>query len=175
MSDRAFSEIKVEKTTSTQKVAKEIADKISGEFFVLAAVQSDGYGRRGTKWISKEGGLYMTLSLKRKISANELPTLSVKTAEIVKEYLDKKGISSKIKEPNDIMVESKGVNRKICGILIESIKQYEFYRLFIGIGLNVNNAPPKICPAISLYQITGKKMDIEQIARDLSRLLRAKI
>ncbi len=175
MNDKVFSEIKVERATSTQELAKEIADKIYGDFSVQAIVQSAGYGRRGTRWISKEGGLYMTLSLKRKISINELPTLSVKTAEIVKEYLAKKGIYSKIKEPNDLMVKAKGEDKKICGILIESIKQSEYYRLFIGIGLNVNNDPPKICPAISVYQITGKKMDIDQMARDISRLVREKI
>ena len=55
-------------------------------------------------------------------------------------YLKKKGIQKekiKIKQPNDILID----NKKICGILIESIKYKKNLYLVIGIGLNLISSP----------------------------------
>ena len=55
-------------------------------------------------------------------------------------YLKKKLIQKKkikIKQPNDILID----NKKICGILIESIKYKKNLYLVIGIGLNLISSP----------------------------------
>ena len=55
-------------------------------------------------------------------------------------YLKKKGVKKKkikIKQPNDILID----NKKICGILVESIKYKKNLYLIVGIGLNLISSP----------------------------------
>ena len=43
----------------------------------------------------------------------------------------------KVKPPNDILID----NKKICGILVESIKYKNKLYLIVGIGLNLQSSP----------------------------------
>lgn len=70
-----------------------------------------------------------------------------------------------IKWPNDIL----SYNKKIGGILIENIwtKGQPTHRV-IGVGLNVNDVvDPDLPKATSLFRLTGKEFDLDQVLLEL--------
>lgn len=101
---------------------------------VQALVQTKGKGRHGNTWISEEGNLYFSILLKEKYMRNELFKLVMKSSIAIVKTLNSFGINAEIKYPNDIIVE----NKKIAGILIESLGYNDIDFVIIGIGINVN-------------------------------------
>jgi BirA family transcriptional regulator, biotin operon repressor / biotin---[acetyl-CoA-carboxylase] ligase len=122
---------------------------------VAAAHQSAGRGKHGAKWQSKEGGLWFSFVINRKINKPYMYVIlsSVAVTDILKKY----GINSFIKWPNDIVVN----NKKICGILIENNTYHK--KLVTGIGINVNNdlMDAGTEDAVSMAQLKGGKIEIE--------------
>ena len=83
------------------------------------------------------------------------------------------GLKPKIKWPNDVYVEGK----KICGILIENALQGKYIgSSVVGIGLNVfNELPDELLEiATTLFQETGKKIDVERVIEVLVGFLQEK-
>ena len=81
---------------------------------------------------------------------------------IVKKYLAKSGIQNsiiKIKKPNDILIDCK----KICGILVESIRYKKNLYLIVGIGLNLIHSP-KIKYYKTTYIKKYTKKNIEKLS-----------
>ena len=78
---------------------------------------------------------------------NRILKLQFDTLKIIKSILLKKLNKNKIsiKYPNDILVN----NKKLCGILIESIKLNKMIFGLVGIGINISNSP-----SVSKYQTT---------------------
>ena len=59
-------------------------------------------------------------------------------------------------------------NKKICGILQETVFYFNKKFLIIGIGLNVIKSPTIAnYPTTNLYEITGKKFTYKLIAKSL--------
>lgn len=119
--------------SSTNDKAKELAKKGMSNLVVVAEKQSEGRGRFGREWSSGFGGLYMTIVMKEKDLDNvRYLTLiaSLAVAEPIKKLLK---LNALVKWPNDVLIGDK----KICGILTETISGKENYAL-VGIGLNVN-------------------------------------
>lgn len=127
--------------------AREMARNEPVNFVVLARTQSAGYGRKGSPWLSPEGGLWFTLVVD--VSRIEGLSLffSLPLLRVLSRYLPQ----ARIKWPNDIMIGGK----KLAGILTEV-----HGRAFLGVGINVNNAIPP---------------DLEQIAVSLSTLQRKSV
>ena len=75
----------------------------------------------------------------------------------------------KFKWPNDIYYE----DRKICGILCEKVRNH----IIIGIGININNSDFGIFrdKAVSLFEITGIKEDVDSIIKETVVLFEEKI
>ena len=69
-----------------------------------------------------------------------------------------------IKLPNDLLVN----NKKICGILQETVNKKDQKFFVIGIGINIIKSP-KIYnyPTTNLYEITGKKFSYKFVANSL--------
>jgi len=125
---------------------------------IVAERQTKGKGRFGRKWYSEKGGLYLTITLPGLFSIDDLPKISLLAGVSVCKALN--FLNAKIKWPNDILIE----NKKVCGILCETIGEYESLLVLVGIGVNVNNELPKeLSNATSLKNITGKKMEICKI------------
>lgn len=141
-----------EKIDSTNNLLKE-KDYSSGTI-ALAEVQLSGRGKFGKKWISEKGGLWFSFVLKRRTKTPYIYVIlaSVALLEVLKNYK----LNARIKWPNDILVNGK----KISGILVEN--DYYQGKVITGIGININNAPPKNTeiPAISLRQLKKQKIDI---------------
>ena len=107
-----------DETDSTNNRAKEAGNNKEphGTLFV-ADMQMAGKGRRGRVWKSPSGSsIYMTILLYPDIPPVKAPQLTLIMAIAVAEGIrEVTGLETKIKWPNDIVVNGK----KICGILTE--------------------------------------------------------
>jgi BirA family biotin operon repressor/biotin-[acetyl-CoA-carboxylase] ligase len=155
---------------STMDLAKELARKGCPAFTtVVAGRQAQGRGRLRRVWSSEEGGLYFTVVLRPRIpvrwSSRVNFLASFTLAAILRQGY---GVDAGLKWPNDILVGG----RKLCGLLSEMESEGEQVNFInIGIGLNVNNDPPKVQPpAVSLKALLGREVPRREL---LSRFLDA--
>ena len=122
---------------STNDVARELAMEGAEEgTIVVAESQRSGKGRRGKKWISPSGGVWMTIILRPNIEPVKAPQLTLVTGVAVAETLDQEcGLNIGIKWPNDILIGDK----KVSGILTEvETKKGEVEFVLVGIGIDLN-------------------------------------
>ena len=139
--------------------AKQLAEAGEPEGILLVAdEQTNGKGRRGRKWCSKKGAnIFMTLLIRPKTEPKHLSGITLLAAMSVTGAIkDVCGADTKIKWPNDIVLEKK----KICGILTEMSSEMNYVNYaVIGIGINVNDddIPDELRKnASSIYLETGK-------------------
>ncbi len=146
------------KTTSTNEVAKTLAQDKKEDFAVVAEEQTEGRGRKDRSWVSPPGGLYLSLCTGKE------PILSLKASLAVAKTLEDLGIIPSLKWPNDVMVR----DRKICGILVEVLEK----KAIVGIGLNIETAPLKdsICLSALLDEPVSKERLIKDIIENFSNL-----
>lgn len=121
---------------STNDRAKELALESSEGTVIISEEQTKGKGRLGREWISpKKKGIWMSLILKPSVAPLKLGSITLLGAAAVHNGLEEMGIESKIKWPNDILLEDK----KISGILTEISAELNMINyLIMGIGINVN-------------------------------------
>ncbi len=153
-----------EEIPSTNDFAKK--DECRSNAVVLTSFQTSGKGRLGRKWLSVPNeNLTFSLKLKLNISPDLNRYVIFFVSHIIfdtlKQLLKKDKVETdilSIKWPNDILWN----NRKLCGILTESILKTSEY--VIGIGLNVNQLKfdPEI-DAVSISGITDKKYSLTEI------------
>ncbi|MEF9932045.1 MAG: biotin--[acetyl-CoA-carboxylase] ligase [Bacteroidales bacterium] len=137
----------------------------------IADFQTAGRGQRGNKWESVKGkNLTFTILFKPEfLHVSKQFSISEIVALGVCKYLINKGLTAKIKWPNDIYVGDK----KICGILIEhSICGDKLSVSIAGIGLNLNqiifdSAAPN---PISLLLLIGSSIEFDR-KKELNLLL----
>lgn len=122
-------------TTSTNDVAKEVANKVDEGTVIISEMQSSGRGRKGRNWISPFGcGLYFSIVLKPVIPIPTIPRLTILAGVCIGEALKKLGVSVTLKWPNDIMIG----NKKVGGVLSELfLEGHHIKYVIIGIGINV--------------------------------------
>lgn len=104
---------------------------------VVAKEQAAGRGRRGRQWDSpQEGGIYMSLLLRPKISPDHASGITLLMALCVAESLQELTTEPvEIKWPNDIVMQGK----KVCGILTEMTAQVDYiHHVVVGVGINLN-------------------------------------
>lgn len=155
---------------STNKKAKEIAQDEEEGTVIIAEEQTQGKGRMGRSWISPKGkGIWMTMILKPDLEPMKVPKMTLIAAAAVHKALNKLGIKSQIKWPNDILVDGK----KVCGILTEMSGELNMVNYVImGIGINVNldeeDIPDELKDiAGSLKLTTGKKINRKELAANI--------
>ena len=139
--------------------------KIKEEYeIVIAKLQTNGRGKRGSVWISNEGAALFSFVV-NSIGQDDKITIFIGyiVRDVLYELLMKElGSTVKLnltfKWPNDIYYK----DRKICGILCEKVEN----QIIVGIGINVNNTDFGIFNdrATSISLITGNKYSIENIA-----------
>ena len=161
--------IKIPVCSSTQDVAKELAEKGTEDMTVIVAEdQTAGRGRQGKTWASSVGGLWTTIVLRREVSLELVPYIALASGLAIKKaLLERVGINATIKYPNDLLFDCNGEWKKLCGILCQSsIVSGQLRYVLVGVGLNVNNKTPSY--ATSLKQITGKEHDLDLMAKIVS-------
>ncbi len=127
-----------DEVSSTNTVAKRLADEGKAEgTLIVSDKQNQGKGRRGRSWVSQKGtGVFMTVILKPQMKPAYAPMLTLVAALAVNDAIaNLTGLETKIKWPNDIVVNKKNV----CGILTELSAEVDYINyIVVGIGINVS-------------------------------------
>lgn len=139
-------------------------DKLS---CITASEQTSGRGRFTRKWLSPRGNIYTTLFFVIPMESSYLPNLGQILAYSCASVLKKKGFEVEIKWPNDLLIEQK----KVAGILSETLSMKESCGVVLGIGINVNMGEDLLKaidqPATSLSQLSMKRWELEEILAPL--------
>jgi len=127
-------------TASTSDSAKAEALSVREDFkLYLADEQSAGRGRGKNTWINPARGSSLLTTWSFKVAsapqAVSWPLVGLAVYEALQKTFASPHLS--IKAPNDIYFRE----RKILGILLETVKQGSEQRLLIGLGLNVFAGP----------------------------------
>ena len=120
---------------STNDYAKKIASDMKDGTVIISEEQTKGRGRMGRKWHSKKGdGIWISIILKPDINPYECPFITLIAGASILKTLDKLGVKSSIKWPNDIIIN----NKKACGVLTELAAEIDKVNyVILGIGMNV--------------------------------------
>ncbi len=147
-----------EDAPSTNSSAKELLLNASATpLLIVAQNQTAGRGQPGKYWWSTTGSLTFSLALPspEPPSLNLLPTAAaVAVADCIQANYNQ--LEPKLKWPNDVFVNQ----RKVAGILVETIQCDASKFSIIGIGVNANcemgDAPAELEKlATSLFQESG--------------------
>jgi BirA family biotin operon repressor/biotin-[acetyl-CoA-carboxylase] ligase len=114
---------------------------------IIAEHQRRGRGRhRERQWISPIGGIWLSVILVPKISPVYSPFLSFSSAIAVCDAINQStNLNSRIKWPNDIVIQGK----KVSGILVNlSAEGQKISYAVIGIGINANISISALCSEI---------------------------
>jgi len=127
-------------TTSTNAIAKEASgSELHSTVFYVADTQTHGRGQGTRTWINSQPGtnLLLTCSLKSELPPQPELCLAIGN-KLHKICLNQwPQFQWRVKPPNDLYLE----NKKVAGILLESISQGLHHRLLIGLGFNILNSP----------------------------------
>ena len=121
--------------SSTNTALRQVADKEQEGKVYIAKEQTGGKGTKGRSFVSKRGGLYMSLLIKpqaKGFSATGITSLSAVAMcnAIEKVY----GVLPRIKWVNDIILNTK----KLGGILVEGkMNANRFDWVIVGVGVNI--------------------------------------
>ena len=139
---------------------------------VTAREQSEGRGRLARGWESpKDAGLYFSIVLRPQLELASWPLITLMTALAVSDALMKAcDLHADIKWPNDICVG----DRKLGGILAETVETDAGTAAIVGIGINLNSdgLPPALGDqATTVESVTGRKPDGELLLENLVKVL----
>lgn len=142
--------------TSTNDVAKDDSHTIprlqhlNDLHLVLCEEQTLGRGRGKNNWLNSEPGTSLLSSWIFSLPSFPKPVLSIRIGYALYKSLKQAWpqIAWSLKAPNDIYIKDK----KVAGILIESIQQNSEIKLIIGLGLNVFSSPKTVSSSTYIQQ-----------------------
>lgn len=163
----------LETAESTNKTLREGLETYDNLSVVAAREQTAGRGQGTHTWYSTKGKnlTFSILYNPEMLLTQDMILITCATTLGIRDYLLEKGVTARIKWPNDIWVG----DRKICGILIENILDGKRIRhSIIGIGLNLNEKdwPSDLPNPVSLGNITGKTYDTDTELELLTKKIR---
>ena len=154
-------------STNQDLLAKAQSDNLPEFFTLVTEFQTAGRGRLDRKWQAAPGSSVMASVLLRPSFKEQsgIGWLSLMMAEAIKTALAELGVRSKIKWPNDVLVDG----LKISGVLAEA--NSDLSALVIGFGINVNQTaedlPTSSSTSLSLSEASSLDRD-ELLAQTLS-------
>lgn len=139
---------------------------------VVASEQTAGRGRLDRQWVSPKGaGLYCSIILRPEFDHKRWPLLTLMAAIAVHvALLEIFALETDIKWPNDILLNDK----KLCGILAETIDTPPGRAVVIGIGINLKHSsfPAELDDvATSVEVASGRTEDPQVVLEALVDLL----
>ncbi len=154
------------------EAAKRAADGAAEGLCVVAGEQTAGRGRLERAWVSPKGaGLYFSMIFRPGIDQSFWPLLTLMAAVAVHDALREScGAQTDIKWPNDVLANDK----KLCGILAETVESSSGRAVIVGIGINLTNhafADDLDKVATSIEAVTGEVPDVEQVLKALLNAL----
>jgi BirA family biotin operon repressor/biotin-[acetyl-CoA-carboxylase] ligase len=122
-------------TESTNILARNMAGSVDEGTVVIAESQTGGRGRMGHKWISPEGGIWLSVVLKPIMQPLHAPRITLLAGVAVAKTIRSYGLLAKIKWPNDVLINGK----KVCGILTEIGAEMDSIQyVVVGVGIDAN-------------------------------------
>tara|TARA_B100001057_G_scaffold385562_1_gene392326 strand:- start:829 stop:1371 length:543 start_codon:yes stop_codon:yes gene_type:complete len=164
-----FKKFKFKKVNSTNDSAiRIIKSKKYTSGMVIAETQRKGKGQYGRKWISYKGNLFISFFHELNLSNFSISVITKSNCLLVKKLISKYTKKKIIyKKPNDLLID----NKKVSGILQETIYLSNKIFLITGIGININKNPIiKNYPTTNLYELTKKKITKVKVENDLKHL-----
>jgi BirA family transcriptional regulator, biotin operon repressor / biotin---[acetyl-CoA-carboxylase] ligase len=139
---------------------------------IVAREQTAGRGRQQRAWLSPPGaGLYFSIILRPRLEMRAWPLITLMAALAVHDALKEAcKLETDIKWPNDIHAQ----NRKLCGILAETVETETGRACIVGIGINLSDRafPEELRDtATSVEAVTGTAPDVETLLQALTRSL----
>ncbi|MBC8303459.1 MAG: biotin--[acetyl-CoA-carboxylase] ligase [Pelagibacterales bacterium] len=135
---------------------------------VSAEKQVKGRGQYGKTWVSPKGNLYVSVFF-----PIDNKHFDLKKFTFINCLLVKKTISSfykgtiKIKKPNDLLID----NKKVSGILQETLLKLDQKFIIIGIGVNlIKNPNLTNYPTTNLLDLTNSKITVNNVRRKLIKI-----
>jgi BirA family biotin operon repressor/biotin-[acetyl-CoA-carboxylase] ligase len=150
------------------EAARRAIDGAAEGLCVVAREQTAGRGRLQRQWTSpKDAGLYFSIVLRPPFEQNTWSLLTLMGAVAVNDALREAcSLETDIKWPNDILAN----DRKLCGILAETVETPMGRGVVVGIGINLtkHSFPEEFeLVATSVETATGRSHDFETILRAL--------
>ena len=130
-----------EETTSTNDIARKEAFDIEYDFKIYCTYnQTQGRGTRQRVWKNTENSFLSSWSYRMTHSPQHImgPLVGLALFNACQSIWP--NLKWSLKAPNDLFL----INKKVAGLLIESILQGQQCRLIIGLGMNVNDHPKDI-------------------------------
>lgn len=130
---------------STNKIAFSLAEKGEREgTVILADEQFGGEGRRGRRWFSPLGGLWLSTILRPALPPEHTFIYPLMGAVAVAKAIKRLCSSCVyIHWPNDVMIRERKVGGAMCKIKREKEK-VKFIILGVGVNLNIESFPPPL-------------------------------
>ena len=158
-------------STNTE-VARLAADGATEGLSIVANEQTAGRGRLQRTWSSPKGaGLYFSILLRPEIPLHSWPLITFMAAVATGDALiGAAGLQTEIKWPNDLLAGE----RKICGILSETVDTSAGRAAVVGIGINLTarGYPPDLTGvATSVEEETKQPADKERLLAALQEAI----
>jgi len=132
--------------TSTMDLARKRARAGAPDgLVVVAAEQTSGRGRRGNRWESPRGGLWLTVLLRSPDSLGPLVTVAGSLAAVAACWRAA-GVDVRVKWPNDLYAGG----AKLGGVMAEAAAR----TVLLGIGINANLSAGQL-PSTEQYRTTS--------------------
>ncbi len=153
-----FTVLRFDTVASTNTEATDQARRGADEgLCIIARQQTAGRGRHGRTWISEAGaGLYLSVVLRPKIDPRLLTLITLMAGIAVFDALTEFGLKPDIKWANDVLIG----DRKISGILSETVDTAKGVAVIVGIGINLTsrNFPEEIAFTATSIEAEAKRM-----------------
>ena len=139
---------------------------------IIAREQTEGRGRLDRNWHSpKDAGLYFSIILRPSFKLFRWPLISLAAALAVSDALaNVSQLRVDIKWPNDVVLG----DRKLAGILAETVETPDGAAVVLGIGINLTseNFPPALAKlATSIAEVTKSRVDPKLLIFELVKSL----
>lgn len=136
--------IVLEEIDSTNSEACRIAkSKVQGNYVILSKRQLSGRGTKKRKWCSLEGNVHTSILIQTHFDIKKNLQLPFLVANVVFETIyhfakeHSIQLNIQLKWPNDVLIN----NKKVAGILLESLLTHNKSYIIIGIGVNIEEVP----------------------------------
>ena len=128
---------------STQNFAIKIASNtIENGTVIISQKQTSGRGRFGRKWLSPQGGIWLSIVLHPTFDISVITLFPIAASLALANAIEKTfQIDSKLKWPNDVTIKGK----KVAGMLVDaSIESNKIEYLVLGVGINFQVNPKQL-------------------------------
>ncbi len=143
---------------------------------IIALQQTEGRGRRGRRWESLPGNIYLTYMTYLNIPISRAPQLSlvacVAVGEKLRSFLPPTHHLT-YKWPNDLLLNEK----KVGGLLLEAVPLSEKKEVgyLIGCGLNLKTQPKEGRYPATSFQNEGIYLSLEEVLHGIAKSLQCYI